>query len=187
MFISTFYIIGRSWLEWLTLMYLNFSKEKPVWMSAQPTVKYLIIMVCVAPTFVVSLVTRNLMGEHWQLMVAMSTISKQSQVKLRFRQIFDIEAKWTLLIPEFKRLKGSELFLFKNLKRSKRSDLCFSRNKKDRIEANPAYSRTLKKLKSSKPDLFQKKERLKRSKLCLFYYRKTRTFIGNWMHKLDSI
>jgi hypothetical protein len=36
--------------------------------------KYLIIMVRVSPTFVVSLVTRNLMGKHNKLMVAMSTI-----------------------------------------------------------------------------------------------------------------
>ncbi len=63
-------------------------------------------------------------------------------MKLQFRQTFDIEAKQTLLIPEFKRLKQSELCLFKSLRRSKQSDLFFSRNKKDQIEANSAYSRT---------------------------------------------
>jgi hypothetical protein len=36
--------------------------------------KYLIIKVRVSPTFVVSLVARNLMGKHNKLMVAMSTI-----------------------------------------------------------------------------------------------------------------
>jgi hypothetical protein len=39
------------------------------------------------------------MGKRNKLMVAMSTVKKQSEMKLQSRQTFDIEAKQTLLIP----------------------------------------------------------------------------------------